>query len=124
MTNTLNPDSLDAIINRVKRRRMKAHYGIKGTRAELIKTWIIADVYLAVLRHIGLTEYDGNPGRRVKDMNSRRMAELVDMVERHWEGGICLPEHLLNEAIVEAVEHARTKGELKDDLHTRYAETQ
>jgi hypothetical protein len=114
MTN-LNPDSLDGIIDDVKHKRMKANYGAKGTRAELIKTWIIADVYLAVLRHIGLTEYDGRRNRRIKDMNSRRMAEFADMVERHWDRGICLPESILNAAIKEAIEHAKNKGELKDE---------
>lgn len=47
-------------------------------------------------------------------MNSRRMAELVDMVERHWDGGIRLTEHVLNAAIDDVVEDSRQKGKLRD----------
>lgn len=65
-----------------------------------------------MLRHIGLSEYDGETSR-IKDMNPRREAELDDMVQRHWEGGICLPSCLLKEAIKEVLEDSRQQGKLK-----------
>lgn len=115
MANNLNPDSLEQIINKVKKKRMEDNYDPKDTRAEIIKALILADVYWEVCSHIGLSGYEAKHIRRINDLDSRRMAEIVDMVEGHWEGGICRPEHLLNEAINEAIERARKKGELQDD---------
>src|SRR5688572_21654294 len=97
MTNKLNPTSLKQLIDKVKEKWKNETYIDGTTTAENIRGWIIADVYLEVLRYIGISEYDSE--KKHGDMDTRRVAEIVDMVERHWEGGIRLPEYLLKEAI-------------------------
>lgn len=113
MTNKLNPTSLEQIIDKAKERWKKETYFGGVTSSENIRTWIIADVYLDVLRHIGINEYDSE--KKYGEMNARRMAELVDMVERHWEGGVRPTEYLVNKAIDEVLEDSRQKGKIKDE---------
>lgn len=113
MTNKLNPTSLEQIINKAKEKWKKETYLGGVTSSENIRTWVIADVYLDVLRHIGINEYDRE--KKYGEMNARRMAELVDMVERHWEGGVRLTEYLVNKAIDEVLEDSRQKGKIKDE---------
>lgn len=112
MTNNLDDISLQRIIDAVAAKWKETTYHGGATLSDNIRTWVIADVYLEVLRHLGLHEYDGE--KKLGDMNSRRMAELVDMVERHWSGGVCLPEHFVNVAIEEVLEDARQKNKLTD----------
>jgi len=114
MTNKFNPTNLERLIDDVKEKWKQPTYHGGVTTAENIRTWIIADVHIGVLRHIGLSEHDGEKSR-IKDMNLRREAELVDMVQRHWEGGICLARHLLKEAINEVLEDSRQKVKLKNE---------
>jgi hypothetical protein len=66
---------------------------------------------------LGSVEYDGEKSR-IKEMDLRREGELVDMVQRHWQGGSCLPGYLLNDAIKEVLEDSRQKGKLKDESET------
>jgi|GEM_PF-4614753 len=62
----LNAEKLQTLIDDVVRKRMKNVYRQNGTTSGHIRTVVVADVYLSVLRHIGLTEYDGSLGRRIK----------------------------------------------------------
>ena len=112
MTNKLNSAILERIIDEVATKWKEKTYHDGVTPSENIRTWIIADVYMEVMREIGIHEYDGE--RKIGDMNSRRMAELVDMVERHWDGGVRLTEHLINGAIDDVIEDSRQKGKLRD----------
>lgn len=59
MTNKLNPAILERIIDDVAAKWKQTTYHDGVTPSDNIRTWIIADVYLAVMHHIGLREYDG-----------------------------------------------------------------
>src|SRR5437588_9811378 len=113
MTNKLNPASLEQIIDKAKEKWKKETYFGGVTSSDNIRTWVIADVYEGVLRHIGIHGYDGE--KKYGEMNARRMAELVDVVERHWEGGVLLTEYFMNKAIDEVLEDSRQKGKIKDE---------
>jgi len=115
MTNKLNPGILKRIIDEVAAKWKETTYYDGVTLSDNMRTWIIADVYFEVLSHIGIHEYDGQI--KIGEMNSRRMAELVDMVERHWGGGVRLTEHLVNVAIDDVLEDSRQKGKLRDISH-------
>jgi len=113
MTNKINPTILEQIIDKAKEKWKKETYFGGVTSSENIRTWVIVDVSEGVMRHVGISGYDGE--KKYGDMNARRMAQLVDMVERHWEGGVRLTEYLVNQAIDEVLEDSRRKGKIKDE---------
>ena len=63
---------------------------------------VIYEIHERVRRHIG----DDEGPRRRRPLNGQHIAEIVEMVEKHWSGPILI-EHWIKETVRLVLEHWR-----------------
>lgn len=113
MANNLDRESLQKLISTVKEKWIREEYSGGTTASENIRTWMIADLLMAVLDHIGIAKPE--TVSEVRDMNDRRMDQLVDSVCLHWNGETFVTKDIFNRAISEVLDDCRRQNKINDE---------
>ena len=85
------------------------------TYPEHIATWITHDIYVGVLDHLELKEFNGMLHLGRISIETRKEAEIEDMVIHHWAGEFAFPPFFLRHTIKRTLDALRLQGKLKDE---------
>lgn len=116
MSNTFNPNRLVHMIDGVKHKRLNEKYiGGKTSFAD-IKTRMMEDIHREIMDHAGPDECNCEK-QLPTEINCRKEACIISVVECYWEGEIHLAPYLrglIKKAIDEVLEDSRQNGKIKD----------
>ena len=104
-----NEESFRDLCERIRQRCTVMALAFPRSLEEYVVASTLADLHLAVRGYIGILNYDGTHVRRSGNLNFHRKFEIVDMVRRHWNGGVCLPAPIIDEMLDAVLENWRQR---------------